>query len=41
MSVITALVAQNTTGVRAIVELTPEFLGQQMDAVFELSLIHI
>ena len=35
MSVITALVAQNTTGVRAIVELTPEFLGQQMDAVFE------
>ncbi len=35
MSVITALVAQNTTGVREIVELTPEFLGQQIDAVFE------
>lgn len=35
MSVITALTAQNTTGVRAILESTPEFLGQQMDAVFE------
>ena len=35
MSVITALVAQNTTGVREIVELTPEFLGQQIDVVFE------
>ena len=30
MSAITALVAQNTTGVREIVEMTPEFLGQQM-----------
>ena len=35
MSAITALVAQNTTGVREIVETTPEFLGQQIDAVFE------
>ncbi len=35
MSVITALTAQNTTGVRAIMEVTPEFLGQQIDAVFE------
>ncbi len=35
MSTITALVAQNTTGVREIVETTPEFLGQQIDAVFE------
>ena len=35
MSAITALVAQNTTGVREIVELTLEFLGQQIDVVFE------
>ena len=35
MSVITALTAQNTTGVRAVQESTPEFLKQQMDAVFE------
>ena len=35
MSVITALTAQNTTGVRAIQESTPEFLKQQLDAVFE------
>lgn len=35
MSAITALVAQNTTGVREIVELTPAFLGVQIDAVFE------
>ena len=35
MSVITALTAQNTTGVRAIQEVTPEFLKQQIDAVFE------
>lgn len=34
MSVITALTAQNTMGVTAISEVTPEFLGQQMDAVF-------
>jgi len=35
MSVITALTAQNTIGVRAIEEVTPAFLGQQIDAVFE------
>lgn len=35
MSAITALTAQNTTGVRAIQEATPEFLAQQLDAVFE------
>ena len=35
MSVITALTAQNTIGVRAIQEVTPEFLKQQIDAVFE------
>lgn len=35
MSVITALTAQNTTGVRAIQETTPKFLAQQLDAVFE------
>jgi len=35
MSAVTALVAQNTTGVRAIRESTPEFLKEQLDAVFE------
>ena len=35
MSAITALTAQNTTGVRGIYESTPEFLAQQIDAVFE------
>ena len=35
MSALTALVAQNTIGVREIVEMTPDFLGQQIDAVFE------
>ena len=35
MSVITALTAQNTTGVRAIQESTPEFLKQQIDAIFQ------
>ena len=35
MTAITALTAQNTTGVRAIQEVTPEFLSQQIDAVFE------
>ncbi len=34
MSAITALTAQNTMGVTAISEVAPEFLGQQMDAVF-------
>ena len=31
MSVITALTAQNTTGVYGIMEATPEFLEKQMD----------
>lgn len=34
MSAITALTAQNTTGVSAILESTPDFLKQQIDAVF-------
>lgn len=34
MSVITALTAQNTTGVQGIMEVTPEFVGQQLDSVF-------
>lgn len=35
MSAITALTAQNTIGVRAIQESTPEFLAEQLNAVFE------
>ncbi len=35
MSAVTALTAQNTTGVRGIIESSPEFLAQQLDAVFE------
>ncbi|MDO4731140.1 MAG: bifunctional hydroxymethylpyrimidine kinase/phosphomethylpyrimidine kinase [Clostridia bacterium] len=35
MSVITALTAQNTTGVRSISEVSAEFLKEQLDAVFE------
>ena len=34
MSAITALTAQNTTGVTDILESTPEFLAEQLDAVF-------
>ncbi len=34
MSAITALTAQNTTGVSGIMEVTPQFLGQQIDMVF-------
>lgn len=34
MTAITALTAQNTIGVTAISEVSPEFLGQQIDAVF-------
>ena len=50
MSAITALTAQNTTGVSDIMEVTPKFLGEQIDSVFTdirpdavkiLSLIHI
>ncbi len=35
MSAITALTAQNTTGVIGVLESSPEFLKQQLDAVFE------
>ena len=35
MSAITALTAQNTTGVRDIMEASPRFLEAQLDAVFE------
>ena len=35
MSAITALTAQNTTGVTGILEASPEFLRKQLDAVFE------
>ena len=34
MSAITALTAQNTTGVTAIMEVTPEFLGEELDNIF-------
>ena len=34
MSAITALTAQNTTGVQGIFEVTPDFLAQQIDSVF-------
>ncbi|MCD7834631.1 MAG: bifunctional hydroxymethylpyrimidine kinase/phosphomethylpyrimidine kinase [Lachnospiraceae bacterium] len=35
MTAITALTAQNTMGVSAVMEVTPEFLRQQLDAVFQ------
>lgn len=35
MSAITALTAQNTLGVFDICEVSPEFLGKQLDAIFE------
>lgn len=35
MSAITALTAQNTVGVTSIQEVTPKFLGEQIDAVFD------
>lgn len=34
MSAVTALTAQNTTGVSAIMDVTPDFLKAQLDAVF-------
>ena len=34
MTAVTALTAQNTTGVTAILEATPQFLRQQLEAVF-------
>lgn len=35
MSAITALTAQNTLGVRSVLNSTPEFLSDQLDAIFE------
>ena len=35
MSAITALTAQNTLGVRAVMNVTPKFLSEQLDAIFE------
>ncbi|MGI6424614.1 MAG: bifunctional hydroxymethylpyrimidine kinase/phosphomethylpyrimidine kinase [Tepidanaerobacteraceae bacterium] len=35
MSAITALTAQNTTGVYGIFESTPEFVGDQLDCIFQ------
>ena len=35
MSAITALTAQNTTGVQGIFEVTPEFLALQISSVFD------
>lgn len=35
MSAITALTAQNTTGVKSVSEVTPQFLADQMDMIFE------
>lgn len=35
MSAITALTAQNTTGVTGIMEVSPEFLAQQIDMIFD------
>ena len=34
LSAITALTAQNTTGVTDILEATPQFLGEELDAIF-------
>jgi hydroxymethylpyrimidine/phosphomethylpyrimidine kinase len=34
MSAITALTAQNTTGVYGVMEATPEFIGRQLDCIF-------
>ena len=34
MSAITALTAQNTTGVTGIMEVTPEFMGEELDNIF-------
>lgn len=34
MSAITALTAQNTTGVTGIMNVTPEFLGKELDCIF-------
>lgn len=35
MTAVTALTAQNTTGVSGIMEVTPEFLSEQLECIFE------
>ena len=35
MSAVTALTAQNTLGVRSVMESSPQFLAEQIDVVFE------
>lgn len=35
MSVLTSVTAQNTTGVSGVFDVTPEYVGKQMEAVFE------
>ena len=35
MTAITALTAQNTTGVYDIVEVSPEFIAKQLDCIFQ------
>ena len=41
MSAITALTAQNTTGVTGIMEVTPEFLGEELDNIFTDMVRHL
>lgn len=36
MSAVMALTAQNTTGVQGIMEVTPEFAGQQIDSILQI-----
>lgn len=38
MSTITALTAQNTTGVTDIMEVTPKFLAEQLDSILRISI---
>lgn len=38
MSAITALTAQNTTGVTDIMEVTPKFLAEQLDSILQISI---
>ena len=36
MSAITVVTAQNTTGVTGIMEVTPEFLGEELDNILQI-----
>ena len=38
MSAITALTAQNTTGVTDIMKVTPKFLAEQLDSILRISI---